>query len=274
MSEGRLTIVDIQQKKKDKQKITMLTAYDFPMAQLMDLAGVDMLLVGDSLANVVLGLESTREVGMSEMLHHASAVARASKHALVVGDMPYIAYQPHPQAAIDNAKQFIDIGCQAVKLEWFEGCDKLANQIVRAGVPTIGHVGLTPQTAEKMKVQGKDAVTARQIMTEAKKFQDAGCFAIVIECVPTQLGQMITEQLTIPTIGIGAGAHCDGQVLVSYDVLGLITRYQPKFSKQYVDLTPLMTQAFKQYVNEVKQGTFPDDAHSFHMPADEARKIS
>ena len=269
----RITIADLLAYKKSRQRFTMLTAYDYPMAALMDQAGIDMLLVGDSLANVVLGLESTREVGMSEMLHHAGAVARAAKRAMVVGDLPYSAYQEHPQAAVDNAKQFIDVGCQAIKLEWFEGCDKVAAKIVHQGIPAIGHVGLTPQTAQSMKVQGKDAASAKQIIDEAKKFQDAGCFAIVIECVPVELANMITQQLTIPTIGIGAGNGCDGQVLVSYDVLGLVTRYQPKFSKKFVDLSPLMVEAFRAYASDVKSGNFPSEAHTFHMPPDEVNKI-
>lgn len=269
----RITVNDIQQRKVSAQKITMLTCYDFPMAALMDQAGVEMLLVGDSLANVVLGLESTKDVGMQEMLHHAGAVARGSKRALVVGDMPYCAYQPHPQAAVDNAKQFIGVGCHAVKVEWFDECASVCRRIVDAGIPVMGHVGLTPQTAESMKVQGKDAASAKKIIKEAKKFQEAGCFAIVLECIPTELAKLITEQLTIPTIGIGAGKYCDGQVLVSYDVLGLITRYQPKFSKKYIDLSPLMIEAFKNYRNEVEEGNFPDDAHSFHMPPGEINQL-
>lgn len=260
---NRLSVEAIKARKTNGPRITMLTAYDFPMASLMDEVGIDMLLVGDSLANVVLGLDSTKDVGMSEMLHHASAVARASKRALVVGDMPYCAYQVHPEASVDNARQFINVGCQAVKLEWFDGCDKYAGQIVRAGIPVIGHVGLTPQTATSMKVQGRDVASARLIIDEAKKFEQAGCFAIVVECVPVSLARQLTKELSIPTIGIGAGKECDGQVLVSYDVLGLITKYQPKFSKKFVDLTPLMREAFKAYHEDVRSGTFPDDAHSF-----------
>ncbi len=259
-----MTIQDLINKKSRGEKITMLTAYDYPMASLMDQAGVDIILVGDSLANVVLGLESTKEVGMSEMLHHASAVARAVTNAMVIGDMPYCAYQPHPQAAVDNAKQFIAAGCHAVKIEWFEGCLAVAREILEAGIPVMGHVGLTPQTATEMKVQGRDAAQAKIIMEGAQKLQDIGCFSVVLECIPKELAKQITEALTFPTIGIGAGPHCDGQVLVSYDVLGLTARHQPKFSKKYADLSPLMMEAFKKYVSDVKSNHFPDDAHSFH----------
>ncbi|MBI4309848.1 MAG: 3-methyl-2-oxobutanoate hydroxymethyltransferase [Candidatus Omnitrophica bacterium] len=273
MNTGEGNIQAVLAKKASGEKITMLTAYDYPTALLLDQAGIDIVLVGDSLANVVLGLESTKEVGMVEMLHHAGAVARAVKNAMVVGDMPYCAYQPHPQAAVDNARQFIGAGCCAIKLEWFDGCAQTAKQIIDAGIPVMGHVGLTPQTAAQMKVQGKDAAAAKVILEEAKKLEAIGCFSIVLECIPMELAHLITLQLKIPTIGIGAGPYCDGQVLVSYDVLGLAARYSPKFSKKYVDLQPLMLEAFKQYKNEVTLGHFPDDGHSFHMPQDELKKL-
>jgi len=268
-----MTPQTIADKKNRGEKITALTAYDYPTAQLMDEAGIDIVLVGDSLANVVLGLESTREVGMGEMLHHTGAVARAVKNALVVGDMPYGAYQPHPQAAVDNARQFIQAGCGAVKLEWFDDVLRVTQSIIKDGIAVMGHVGLTPQTAGAMKVQGKDAASAKAIIEQAKKFEQAGCFSIVLECIPMELARAITKALRIPTIGIGAGAHCDGQVLVSHDLLGLATRYQPKFSKRYINLGPLMLKAFQQYKDDVKAGKFPDDAHSFHMPPGEAKNI-
>ena len=275
-----MTIDDIRIKKHKSEKITMLTAYDYPTALFLDQAGIDIALVGDSLANVVLGLDSTKEVGMTEMLHHTGAVARAVKNALVVGDMPYCAYQPclsgrqaHPQAAVDNARQFIAAGCHAVKLEWFEDCARTAKHIIEDGIAVMGHVGLTPQTATEMKVQGKDAAAAKIILEEAKKFEAIGCFSIVLECIPLELAQVITQQLKIPTIGIGAGPHCDGQVLVSHDLLGLSPRYQPKFTKKYTDLGPLMIEAFKRYKQDVQSGKFPDNAHSFHMPVDEMKKL-
>ncbi len=261
-----MNIKDMQDKKSRGEKITVLTAYDYPTALFLDQAGIDMALVGDSLANVVLGLDSTKEVGMEEMLHHAGAVARAVKNAMVIGDMPYCSYQVRPQAAVDNAKQFIAIGCHAVKIEWFDGCIKTARDIIASGIPVMGHVGLTPQTATEMKVQGKDAVSAQIILDQAKAFEEAECFSIVLECIPLELARTITGQLKIPTIGIGAGPHCDGQVLVSHDLLGLSPRYQPKFTKKYADLGPIMVEAFKQYKNDVASGKFPDDAHSFHNP--------
>jgi 3-methyl-2-oxobutanoate hydroxymethyltransferase len=236
-----------------------------------------MILVGDSLANVVLGLESTTEVGMKEMLHHTKAVVRAVKNTIVVGDMPFESYQVNESVALDNARQFIDAGCQAVKLEWFDNCPQVASTIVKAGIAVMGHVGLTPQTAQKlggMKVQGRDSASSAQIIKNAKALQDAGCFSIVLECIPQEIAQIITRQLKIPTIGIGAGVHCDGQVLVIHDLLGLFNRYQPKFSKKYVDLGPQIIKAVKQYKKEVTNSQFPDDAHSFHLSKDEIKKLS
>jgi len=261
---------------KSKERITMLTAYDYPIASFLDEAGIDIILVGDSLANVVLGLESTTEVGMKEMLHHTKAVVRAVKNAMVVGDMPFCSYQLNPSAAVDNARQFIEQGCLAVKLEWFEDCPKVASAIAKAGIAVMGHVGLTPQTAQAlggMKVQGKDAASAKKIIESAKILEDAGCFSIVLECIPQEVAEVITKQLKIPTIGIGAGPHCDGQVLVIHDLLGLFTRYQPKFSKKYADLRPQILEAVKQYKKEVTQGQFPDDAHSFHLEQAELKKL-
>ena len=232
------TVKDIIAQKSKQERITMLTAYDYPTASYLDEAGIDIILVGDSLANVVLGLESTTQVGMNEMLHHTRAVVRAVKNALVVSDMPFDSYQLDPRAAVDNARKFIEEGCQAVKLEWFEDCPKVVSAITKAGIAVMGHVGLTPQTARDiggMKVQGKDAASAQAIIKNAKVMQDSGCFSVVLECIPREVAQVITGQLKIPTIGIGAGPHCDGQVLVIHDVLGLFSRYQPKFSKKYAD---------------------------------------
>jgi len=270
------TIQQIIDQKSRQERITMLTAYDYPIASLVDEAGIDIILVGDSLANVVLGLESTTEVGMKEMLHHTKAVVRAVKNALVIGDMPFESYQVNPQAAVDNARQFIEQGCHAVKLEWFEDCPKVASAIVQAGIAVMGHVGLTPQTAHKMggmKVQGSLAASAQAIIENAKQLQDSGCFSIVLECIPQEVAKLITEQLKIPTIGIGAGPYCDGQVLVIHDLLGLCQRFQPKFSKKYVDLSPQIIQAVKQYKQEVISGQFPDNAHSFHLKQEEIKKL-
>jgi 3-methyl-2-oxobutanoate hydroxymethyltransferase len=269
-----MTIQDILNKKKTNQKIVMLTAYDYPIASLADEAGIDIVLVGDSLANVVLGLSSTKDIGMQEMLHHSKAVVRAVKKALVIGDMPFDSYQRNPNAAVDNAKQFIQAGCHGVKVEWFEDCPSIAENIVRAGIPVMGHVGLTPQTASEMKVQGKDAIEANKIIEQSRILQDKGCFSLVLECVPKELAAKITAELKIPTLGIGAGSLCDGQVLVSHDVLGLYSKYQPKFSKKYLDLAPMILEAFQQYKKEVEGGSFPDDAHSFHMTPTEINKLT
>lgn len=269
----RKTVQQIKQKKNDGQKITMLTAYDYSTGSLVDAAGVDMILVGDSLANVVLGLESTTEIGMTEMIHHAKAVNRAVTQAFLIGDMPFESYQEDSRKAVDNARRFIDeAGCNGVKLEWFDGCLEVAKQIVLAGIPVMGHVGLTPQTAEQLggfKVQGKDSDSARKIMEYAKALEVVGCFSVVLECIPSEIAEMITQELSIPTIGIGAGPYCDGQVLVTHDLLGLFDRYKPKFVKQYANLGALIVESVGCFCKEVEEGTFPDAAHSYSMKPDE-----
>ena len=274
---NRKTIQQIQQKKKNSQKITMLTAYDYSLASLVDAAGVDIILVGDSLANVVLGLESTTEVGMTEMIHHAKAVNRAVTSALLIGDMPFDSYQSDSNKAVDNAKRFIqEAGCNAVKLEWFDQCLEVAEKIADAGIPVMGHVGLTPQTAEKLggcKVQGKDAESAQKIIKHAKDLQEKGCFSIVLECIPTQIAEMITQELSIPTIGIGAGPHCDGQVLVTHDILGLFDRFKPKFVKQYTNLGTSIIEGVQHFCKEVEEGKFPDALHSYSMNEQERMNL-
>jgi 3-methyl-2-oxobutanoate hydroxymethyltransferase len=269
-----MLINKILEKKKNKEKITMLTAYDYPLASLVDQAGIDMVLVGDSVANVVLGLESTTEVGMFEMLHHAKAVRRGVKKALVIGDMPYESYQKDVSLAVTNAKRFCDeAGCDAIKLEWFDQCVEVASQIIKAGIPVMGHVGLTPQTAENFKVQGKDLQSAKEILARAKKLEEIGCFSIVVECVPAALAKKITESISIPTIGIGAGVDCDGQVLVTNDLLGLFDRFQPKFAKKYVNLSPLILEGILQYKKDVETSQFPTQAHSFQMSDEEVKNL-
>lgn len=274
---ARKTIQHIQQKKRDGQKITMLTAYDYPLATYVDAAGVDIILIGDSLANVVLGLGSTTEVGMTEMLHHAKAVNRAVKQALLVGDMPFESYQADMNKAVENARRFIEeAGCSAVKLEWFDRCLEVAENIIKAGIPVMGHVGLTPQTAETLggfKVQGKDAQSALTIIKNAKALEQIGCFSIVLECIPSPIAEMITRKLSIPTIGIGAGVHCDGQVLVTHDILGLFDRFKPKFVKRYVNLGESIIEGVRQYCDEVGRGTFPDTGHSYSMSPDELERL-
>lgn len=274
--EEKITVKDILEL-KNRRKITMLTAYDYPLAYLMDKSGIDMILVGDSVANVVLGLESTTQVGMPEMLHHAKAVSRAVKHALIVGDMPYSSYQINPEESVKNARKFIEEAkCAAVKLEWFDRCLDVTGKILQAGIPVMGHIGLTPQTADKLggfKVQGKDAQAAQRLIEQAASLEKTGCFSIVLECVPDKIAEIITKKLKIPTIGIGAGNACDGQVLVTHDLLGLFDRYKPKFVKQYVNLSEPIQKAFAQYIKEVKEGSFPAPEHSFSIKEEELKKM-
>ena len=280
----KITIQDILSM-KGKRKITMLTAYDYPLASLIDKAGIDMILVGDSVANVVLGLDSTTQVGMTEMIHHAKAVTRAVKHALVVGDMPYESYQTspdgeavNPEESVKNAKRFIDEAkCDAVKLEWFDRCLEVTAQLIKAGIPVMGHIGLTPQTADKLggfKVQGKDADQAKRLIEQAQGLEKLGCFSLVLECVPDKIAEMITKKIKIPTIGIGAGIYCDGQVLVTHDALGLFERFTPKFVKKYINLTTLISQAIEEYKKEVREEKFPAKEHSFTIKEEELKKLS
>lgn len=276
MEEKKISIQDIRDL-KGRRKISMLTAYDYPLAGLIDRAGIDMILVGDSLANVVLGLKSTTEVGMPEMLHHAKAVTRAVKRALVIGDMPYDSYQLNPEESVKNAKRFIEEAkCDAVKLEWFERCLEVTEKIIKAGIPVMGHIGLTPQTADKLggfKVQGKDAEAAQRLIEQAAALEKLGCFAIVLECVPDKIAGMVTKKLKIPSIGIGAGVDCDGQVLVTHDLLGLFERFTPKFVKKYINLSPLISKAIEEYRNEVIEGKFPAPEHSFTIKEEELKKL-
>jgi 3-methyl-2-oxobutanoate hydroxymethyltransferase len=276
MENDKITVKDILLL-KNKRKITMLTAYDYPLASLEDRAGIDMILVGDSLANVVLGLDSTTKVGMTEMIHHAKSVTRAVKRALVIGDMPYDSYQVNPEESVKNAARFIEEAkCDAVKLEWFDKCLEVSGEIIQAGIPVMGHIGLTPQTAEKkggFKVQGRDAQAAQRLIEQAIKLEKLGCFSIVLECVPDKIAELITKKLKIPTIGIGAGMHCDGQVLVVHDLLGLFERFTPKFVKKYINLSPLISKAIEEFILEVIQGKFPTREHSFTIREEELKKL-
>lgn len=276
VGEARISVEEILSL-KNKRKITMLTAYDYPFACLVDKAGIDMILVGDSLANVVLGLDSTTKVGMAEMIHHAKSVTRAVKHALVIGDMPYESYQVNPEESVKNARRFIDEAkCEAIKLEWFDRCLEVTEKIIKAGIPVMGHIGLTPQTADKLggfKVQGKDAETAKRLIKQAGELEKLGCFSIVLECVPDKISEMITGKLRIPTIGIGAGINCDGQVLVIHDLLGLFERFKPKFVKQYINLTPQIKNALEEFKREVTEGKFPTPGHSFTIKQEELEKL-
>ncbi|MFA6142689.1 MAG: 3-methyl-2-oxobutanoate hydroxymethyltransferase [Candidatus Omnitrophota bacterium] len=277
MERKKITITDLQNKKRDGKKITMLTAYDYPMARLVDEAQIDTVLVGDSLGMVVLGYESTVPVTMDEMIHHAKAVRRGIKYAFLVGDMPFMSYQVSREDAIRNAGRFMkEAGCDAVKLEGGDEVLDVTIAIVNAGIPVLGHLGLTPQTISKLggfKIQGKTAHAAKHILDQALKLERAGCFAIVLECVPDLVAKMITEKLSIPTISCGGGKYCDGQVLVTNDMVGLFDRFVPKFVKQYVKLSPAILEGFKKYKDEVEKGIFPDEAHSFTIKEEELRKM-
>ncbi len=263
----KLTPAHIKNKKKQRQRITMLTAYDFNFAKMIDEVGIDMILVGDSLGMVVLGYNSTVPVTMDEMIHHAKAVSRAVKNAVVVGDMPFMSYQASIEEAIKNAGRFLkEGGCDAVKLEGGAHFADTIYAIVKAGIPVVGHIGLTPQTASSLggfKVQGKDIEEAKKIYKDALAVRDAGAFAIVLECVPTALAGLITESIDIPTIGIGAGPKCDGQVLVTNDLIGLFEKFTPKFVKKYINLAPMIKEAFSAFKKEVEAGEFPTEKESF-----------
>ena len=255
----------------------MLTAYDYPMAKLVDESGVDIVLVGDSLGMVVLGYETTAVVTMDEMIHHAKAARRGVLRALLVGDMPFLSFRGSLDESVRNAGRFVqEAGCDAVKLEWKQGIEDVAKAIVDAGIPVMGHVGLTPQTAAGeggFGMRGKDAQSAGRIIGQALALEEVGCFAMVLECVPDLVAQEITQQLRVPTIGIGSGPFCDGQVLVTYDLVGLFERFTPKFVKRYADLARTIRRAVSDYVRDVKAGTFPDKNHTVSMAPEEFARL-
>ncbi len=263
----RITVVDLKKKKEAKEPIVMITAYDYPSAQMVDEAGVDIILVGDSLGMVVLGYENTLPVTMEDMLSHTAAVVRGAQRALVVGDMPFMSYQISPEQALENAGRFIkEAGAHAVKLEGGEEVLDAIRKIVDAGIPVMGHIGLTPQSIHRIggyRVQGKNEEQAVRLKRDAKLLEEAGCFSLVLEAVPAQLAKEITESLSIPTIGIGAGPYCDGQVLVYHDVLGIFQEFKPKFVKRYDNLRERVISAVKKYASEVRERTFPDEEHSY-----------
>ena len=257
----RITINQIKEMKQRAEKIVMLTAYDYSTARLVDEAGIPLILVGDSLGMVVLGYESTIPVTMEEMLHHTKAVVRGTKQAMVIGDMPFMTYHVSVEDALRNAARFIqEAGAQAVKLEGGVTVAEKVKRIVECGIPVMGHIGLTPQSIHQFggfKMQGKTPEAAANLLEDAKALEQAGAFAIVLETIPAQLGQLITDKVAIPTIGIGAGPDCDGQVQVINDILGSFTDFVPKHAKQYVKLTDIISKAVSQYRDEVKAGSFP-----------------
>jgi 3-methyl-2-oxobutanoate hydroxymethyltransferase len=277
MDRKKITPVDVQTMKKEGKKISMLTAYDYPTALLEDRAGIEIILVGDSVGMTVLGYENTLPVTMDEMIHHTKAVRKGAKYALIVGDMPFMSYNTSEEDAIFNAGRFMkEAGADAVKLEGGAGVKEIVKAIVKAGIPVMGHIGLTPQTISMLggfKVQGKDAQAAQKIIDDALSLEDAGAFSVLLEAVPAPIAKRITERLRVPTIGIGAGVHCDGQVLVVHDLLGLFDRFTPKFAKRYVNLSELMLKAFESYKEEVFKGAFPTDQHSFHIDEKELSKV-
>jgi 3-methyl-2-oxobutanoate hydroxymethyltransferase len=273
MSRKKITILDLQKKRDKQEPIVMVTAYDYPSAMLAEQAGVDMMLVGDSLGMVVHGLETTVPVTMEMMVLHCAAVARAKSNAFIIGDMPFGSYEVSIEEGIRNAFRLMkEGGVDAIKLEGGAARATVIRAIVDAGIAVQGHIGLTPQSVSKLggfKVQGKTAASARDLLNDALALQEAGCFSIVLEAVPDRVAAYITEQLTIPTIGIGAGAGCSGQVLVWHDMLGLFARFQPKFSKQFADVGSAITNALQTYANEVRSGNFPADEHVFTINDDE-----
>jgi 3-methyl-2-oxobutanoate hydroxymethyltransferase len=266
----KITIPSLYQKKKNGEKITALTAYDYPTAKIVDEAGIDLILVGDSLGMVVLGYENTIPVTMDEMLHHTKAVTRAAKNALVVGDMPYFSFHLSAKETVYNASRFLkEANAQAVKIEGASQKRlKLIKKLIEAEIPVMGHVGLTPQSICRLgqfKVQGRKVDEAKRVLKEAESLEKAGVFAVVLECVPQELARVITERLTIPTIGIGAGAGCDGQILVFHDLAGYSNGYLPKFVKRYAELHEVLTGAVKAYIQDVKEEAFPQKEHSYHL---------
>ena len=271
------TVVTFKEAKQKNEKLSMLTAYDYSTAKIIDEAGINGILVGDSLGMVCLGYEDTLSVTMEDMIHHTSAVTRGAKNTLVVADMPFMSYQTCVYDAVVNAGRLIKEGrAQAVKLEGgIEVCYKI-EAIVKASIPVMGHIGLTPQSVNAFggfKVQGKDEKAAKALIEAAKAVEKAGAFAVVLECVPAKLAEIVTKELNIPTIGIGAGAQCDGQVLVYQDMIGMFSGFTPKFVKKYANIGDMMKKAFEEYNKEVKNGSFPSQEHTFKISEDVIEKL-
>lgn len=273
MERKKVTITELRAKKVRGEPITMLTAYDYPSALIADRAGIDVILVGDSLGMVVLGYDSTLPVTMEDMVHHAKAVRRGAQYAFLIGDMPFMSYQTGERDALLNAARFLkEAGMDAVKLEGGLEVVPVVEALVKASIPVMGHIGLQPQSIAKyggFKVQGRDAANARRLLDEARALQEAGVFSIVLEGIPAKVAEWITQRVDVPTIGIGAGVGCDGQVLVFHDLLGLFDRFTPKFVKKYAQIGDEMVRALETYRDEVKARTFPGVEHSFAIPDEE-----
>ncbi len=266
------TVLTFKKAKEDNTRLTMLTAYDYSTARLMDEAGVNSILVGDSLGNVMLGYEDTLSVTMEDMIHHGAAVSRGAKNALVVIDMPFMSYQSSVYDAVCNAGRLMKEGrAGAVKLEGGRSITPQIKAITDCGIPVVAHLGLTPQSINALgghKIQGRSEEAAKKLIEDALAVEEAGAFALVFECVPSKLASLITEKLSIPTIGIGAGGGCNGQVLVYQDMLGMFSDYVPKFVKQFANVGDMMKQAFKDYIDEVSSGVFPDESRSYTIDDD------
>ena len=274
----KVTIPGLQARKASGEKIVALTAYDYPTARILDEAGVDILLVGDSLGMVVLGYENTIPVTMDDMLHHTRPVARAARRALVVGDMPYFSFHLSHEETIRNASRFLkEAGAGAVKIEGASPKRlKLIEKMVEAEIPVMGHVGLTPQSIHHLgqfKVRGGDEAAARKLIRDAAALEESGAFAVILECIPLEVAAMITRALRIPTIGIGAGPACDGQILVIHDLVGCDVGYLPKFVKMYANIGKVVGEAVGRYRDDVREGVFPDDDHSYHLKPEVARAL-
>ena len=271
------TVSTFREQKAKGEKISMLTAYDYSTAKLMDEAGINGILVGDSLGMVVLGYEDTLPVTMEDMIHHTAAVCRGAKNTLVVGDMPFMSYQVSVEEALYNAGRLMKEGrCQAVKLEGGASVCPQIRAITNASIPVMAHIGLTPQSINAFggfKVQGKSEEAAKKLLEDAKAVEEAGAFAVVLECVPAKLAELISKSISIPTIGIGAGAGCDGQILVYQDMLGLFSDFTPKFVKKYANVGEMMTQAFRDYIADVQEGSFPAPEHTFAISEDVIKKL-
>jgi 3-methyl-2-oxobutanoate hydroxymethyltransferase len=269
----KVTTLAFRQKKEHGEKITVLTAYDYSTALIQDRAGIDSILVGDSLGMVMLGYDNTLPVTMEEMIHHCRAVSRGAKAALLIGDMPFLSYQVSVEEAVRNAGRFLQQGgMDAVKLEGGRERLDAVRAIVSVGIPVMGHLGLTPQSVHQLggfRPQGKTASSAQRLLEDALMLEEAGCFSLVLESIPARLAELVSKRLSIPTIGIGAGAGCDGQVLVTHDLLGLFDRFTPKFVKKYANLYSEMQRAFNEYITDVKSGSFPAQEHTVEMPDDE-----
>ena len=273
MSTKKVSILDVQQAKEENRKLTMVTAYDYPFGLLADEAGIDIVLVGDSLGMVVMGLDGTVEVNMEHMIHHIRAVTRGCRNPFIVGDMPFMSYNTSIREAIINAGRLLkEGGCDSIKLEGGVDFAPTVEAIVKAGIPVQGHIGLTPQTASALggfKMQGRDAAAAKQIIDDARALEDAGAFSMILEAVPAPLGKLVAEAVKVPVIGIGAGPDVDGQVLVTHDMIGLFDKFVPKFVKQYTNIRKVILEALSEYRDEVIDVKFPAPEHSFKMP-DEA----